>query len=347
MIVNPSAGSGKAGRVAGAVVRALEGYGLQVRAVQADSAARSRALARDAALSGEIVAVLGGDGMIGLVADAVRDVPDAVLGVLPAGRGNDLARVLGIPRDPLAACATIANGIARKMDVGEVSPARSSASPAGRRTFVGIASLGLDSDANRVANEASPRWGALVYAYGMLRALLGWRRARFEVELDPPGPRHAITGYSVAAANSRAYGGGMRLAPHALLDDGQLDVIAIEHVSKLRLLLNLPRVFVGAHVGLSWVHFFRAREIEISADRPFTLYADGDPVSALPVRVRALSGAVRVLVPAERTAARGGATTRAGRASGPFGAQAADAPAPAAKPAIGSAPAPDAPSSAR
>ena len=203
--------------------------------------ARSRALAREAARAGETVAVLGGDGMVGLVADAVRDIPEAVLGVLPAGRGNDLARVLGIPRDPLAACATIADGVARKMDVGEVSPARSDASPAGRRTFVGIASLGLDSDANRIANEASPRWGGLVYAYGMLRALLGWRRASFEIELDPPARRRAISGYSVVAANSRAYGGGMRIAPHALLDDGQLDVVAIEHVGKLRLLLESCR----------------------------------------------------------------------------------------------------------
>jgi len=347
VIVNPAAGGGKAGRVANPVAQTLAAHGLEVRAVNAEGTERSRALARQAALGGEIVAVLGGDGMVGLVADAVRDVPDAVLGVLPAGRGNDLARVLGIPSDPLAACATIAHGVARKMDVGEIRPTPSSPTPSGRRTFVGIASVGLDSDTNRIANEASPRWGGLVYAYAMLRALPRWRRVRFEIELDPPGARHTITGYSVAAANSRAYGGGMRLAPHALLDDGLLDVVAIEHVSRLRLLSNVPRVFLGAHLGLSWVHVFRARELEISADRPFTLYADGDPVSALPVRVRALAAAVRVLVPAERTAKRVELIAGAAGAGGPFGAPVPAVAVPQGARAVERAPAADVPRPAR
>ena len=219
--------------------------------------------------------------------------------MLPGGRGNDLARVLGIAGDPVPACATVAGGFSRKIDLGEV----------GGRAFVGIASAGFDSDANRIANEAPARLGNLVYAYGALRALLGWHPARFHVRLDPdgghdggpPGESHAFTGYSVAAANSKAYGGGMLLAPDALLDDGLLDVVAIERVSKLRFLANLPKVFKGTHVKLSSVRVWRAREVEISADRPFTLYADGDPIGELPVRVRAAPGAVRVLVPHEGT----------------------------------------------
>ncbi|HEX4837133.1 MAG TPA: diacylglycerol kinase family protein, partial [Solirubrobacteraceae bacterium] len=248
-------------------------------------------LARSAALAGETVVCLSGDGMVGAVADTLRDVTSALLGVLPGGRGNDLARVLGIPADPVQACATVAGGFSRKLDLGEV----------GGQAFVGIASAGFDSDANRIANTA-PAWlGNLVYAYGALRALIGWRPARFEVRIEPnvdtAGESHAFTGYSVAAANSKAYGGGMLLAPEALLDDGLLDIVAIERVSKLRFLANLPKVFKGTHVELSSVRTWRAREVEISADRPFALYADGDPIGELPVRVRAVSGAVRVLVP--------------------------------------------------
>jgi diacylglycerol kinase family enzyme len=166
------------------------------------------------------------------------------------------------------------------------------------RAFVGIASAGFDSDANRIANEA-PSWlGGLVYAYGALRALASWRPATFVVELDPPGERHTITGYSVGAANSKAYGGGMYAAPGALLDDGLLEVLTMAHVSRWRFLSSvLPKVFKGTHVELDAVRVFRAAEVEISADRPFTLYADGDPIGELPVRVRSLRGAVNIIVP--------------------------------------------------
>jgi YegS/Rv2252/BmrU family lipid kinase len=260
-----------------------------VRRVDTRDLDHARMLADEGARAGETVVALSGDGMIGVVADALRYVPGAVLGVLPGGRGNDLARVLGIPQDPLAACAVIAHGVPRAMDVGEVSG----------QAFVGIASAGFDSDANRIANEA-PAWlGGLVYAYGALRALLFWRPASFDIELDPPGERHHFTGYSVGAANSKAYGGGMHAAPDALLDDGLLEVVICESIGKLSFLTRiLPKVFKGTHVHEPSVHVFRAREVSVSSERPFTMYADGDPIGKLPVSVRALRGAVKVLMPA-------------------------------------------------
>jgi YegS/Rv2252/BmrU family lipid kinase len=289
LLVNPTAGGGRAGRVAPEIQRGLEAHGLTVRRVDTRDLDDARSLAVEAAVQGEAVFALSGDGMVGAVADALRAVPGATLGVLPGGRGNDLARVLGIPQEPLAACAALAHGITRPMDVGEVEG----------RAFVGIASVGFDSDANRIANEA-PAWlGRLVYAYGALRALLFWRPATFQIELDPPGERLSFTGYSVAAANSRAYGGGMYLAPEAMLDDGLLDIIVIEPVSRLRFLVNLRKVFKGQHVHLPSVHVFRAAEVEITADRPFTMYADGDPIGELPVRVRAVPTTVGVILPAQ------------------------------------------------
>ncbi len=288
LLVNPSAGGGRARKAAPAVERALAALNLQVRREDTRDLEHARELARSAAEAGETVAVLSGDGMIGAVADAIREVPGAVLGVLPGGRGNDLARVLGIPTDPVKACATIAAGTPRAMDLGEVDG----------RTFVGIASAGFDSDANRIANEA-PSWlGALVYAYAAFRALVSWRPASFEIVLEPSGERRSFSGYSIGAANSKAYGGGMRAAPDALLDDGQLEVPLLEDVSKLTFVTRiLPRVFKGTHVQLPFVHVFRAESVSISADRPFVLYADGDPIAELPVRVRALPAAVTVLVP--------------------------------------------------
>ncbi|MGH2835174.1 MAG: diacylglycerol/lipid kinase family protein [Solirubrobacteraceae bacterium] len=296
LLVNPSAGGGRAGRLAPEVLERLRGEGVQVRSEITRDIEHARELAHSAALAGEVVACLSGDGLFGAVADRVREVPGAVLAVLPGGRGNDLARVLGIGQDPVAACALLARGVARKLDLGEVAG----------KAFVGIASAGFDSDANRIANQA-PSWlGNLVYAYGALRALVGWRPARFMVTLEPDGDAHVkqtheIVGYSVAAANSRAYGGGMMLAPDALLDDGMLDIVAIERVGKGRFLANLPKVFKGTHVKLDSVRHWRAREVRVASDRPFTLYADGDPIAELPARVRALPGAVSVLVPAGDT----------------------------------------------
>jgi YegS/Rv2252/BmrU family lipid kinase len=303
LLVNPSAGGGRARKAAPGVERTLRELGLRVRRQDTRDLDHARALAREGASAGETVVVLSGDGMIGAVADVLREIPGAVLGLLPGGRGNDLARVLTIPQDPIAACATIAEGVTRILDVGEV----------GGRAFVGIASVGFDSDANRIANEA-PSWlGNLVYAYGGLRALISWRPARFEIELDPPGERHVLTGYTVGAANSKAYGGGMLAAPDALLDDGMLEVMTLAAVGRLRFLFSVfPRVFKGTHVQLPSVRVFRAKEVEVSADRPFTMYADGDPIGELPVRVRALKGAVTVLVPATVAASAAFASPPAG-----------------------------------
>jgi YegS/Rv2252/BmrU family lipid kinase len=294
LIVNPAAGGGRARKLAPQAERELRREGLTVRRVDTRDLEHARELALAAASAGETVAVLSGDGAIGAIADVLRAVPGAVLGVLPGGRGNDLARVLEIPEDLAGACAVIATGTQRAMDVGEVAAAAGS----GGRGFVGIASAGFDSDANRIANEAPSQLGGLVYAYGALRALAAWRPAHFEIELEPPGERVAFRGYTVAVANSRAYGGGMLQAPAALLDDGLLDIVAIEHVSKASFLGNLPKVFKGTHVLLPTVRVLRAAEVEISADRPFTMYADGDPIGELPLRVRVLPGAIDVLVPA-------------------------------------------------
>ncbi len=286
LIVNPSAGGGRAGRALPGVEEALRRRRLEYRVERTRSLEHARELAHAAAASGDTAVAFGGDGLIGAVAGALHE-GDGVLGVLPGGRGNDFARTLGIPLEPREACEVLAAGTVRALDLGE----------AGGRAFIGIASCGFDSDANRIANDARLIRGNLVYAYGALRALAAWRPATFSVRLDGGEARRAV-GYTVAAANSKAYGGGMWLAPAAALDDGLLDVVIVGHVPKLRFLRLLPTVFKGQHVRHPNIEVLRAREIEIAAERPFTLYADGDPIASLPVKVRALPGAVKVIVPA-------------------------------------------------
>jgi YegS/Rv2252/BmrU family lipid kinase len=209
-----------------------------------------------------------------------------VLGVLPGGRGNDFARMAGIPLDAEAAVAVLAHGIPRPVDLGE----------AGGRTFLGVASLGFDSEANRIANAAPPQLGRLVYAYGALRALAGWDGARFAVEVD--GERVEFDGWSVVVANSGFYGGGMRVAPHARLDDGALDVVWLAESSRAGLVRLLAKVFRGTHVDAPGVSVRRAAEVTVGADRPFTVYADGDPIGGLPLTLRSVPAALQVLLPA-------------------------------------------------
>ena len=285
LLVNPSAGGGRAARVLPDVQSALAGLGVEHHTELTRDLQHARDVARTCAQAGEQVVTLSGDGLVGCVVGALREVPGSVIGVLPGGRGNDFARVLGIPLEPVAACEVIAHGEQRDLDIGDVEGA----------SFIGIASAGFDSEANRIANEAPSWMGRGVYAYAALRTLIAWKPARFELELD--GSARSFTGYSVATANSRAYGGGMFLAPDAELDDGLLDVVMSGRTSKLGFLRALPKVFKGEHVNEPSVTIVRAREVRIAADRPFVLYADGDPIGRLPTVVRAVPAAVRVLAP--------------------------------------------------
>jgi YegS/Rv2252/BmrU family lipid kinase len=285
LIINPAAGGGRAARALAAVQAALGAGGIEHCTERTRSLDHARELALMVAARGEVAVAFGGDGLVGAVAGALRN-GDGVLGVLPGGRGNDFARVLGIPLDPVAACGVLATGVERMLDLGEV----------GGRAFVGIASCGFDSDANRIANDARLVRGNLVYVYGALRALVSWRRARFLIELEGE-ETVTVVGYSVAVANAKAYGGGMYLAPDASLEDGLLDVVTIAQMPRLRFLRLLPTVFKGKHVLVPEVSVRRAREVRIGADRAFTMYADGDPIAELPLTVRALPRAVRVIVP--------------------------------------------------
>jgi YegS/Rv2252/BmrU family lipid kinase len=237
-----------------------------------------------AAEADELPVVVSGDGLIGAVGGALAGSPTP-LGIVPGGRGNDLARVLGIPSGPEAAAEMLAAGQTRRIDVGEVN---------GRR-FLGIVSVGFDSEANRLANETKWLRGNLVYAYAGVRTLLGWKPARFTIRVGDE--RERFTGYSVAVANNKAFGGGMFIAPDADLTDGEFDVVTVGEVGKLRFLGNLPKVFKGTHVEEDEVRVFRASRLELSASRPFEVYADGEHLTDLPATLRVLPEALSVIVP--------------------------------------------------
>jgi YegS/Rv2252/BmrU family lipid kinase len=285
VLVNPAAAGGRALERLPLATRELERLGAPHRVVHTRDIAHAADEAAAAARAGETIAAIGGDGLLRPIAAVLRGQA-AALALIPGGRGNDLARVLGIPTDPAEAARVAVEGNERELDVAEVDGT----------PYLGIASFGFDSDANRIANEARLVRGNLVYLYAALKALAGWRAARFTVTVD--GQRHELSGYSVAVANSRAYGGGMFLAPHAELDDGQLDVVATTDGSKLSFLRGLPSVFKGTHLDNPRVRTLRGSHIEVAADREFDIYADGDPIGTVPASITVQARCLRVIVPA-------------------------------------------------
>jgi YegS/Rv2252/BmrU family lipid kinase len=284
LIVNPSSGAGRGESLLPAAESAMRTHGLEYRTVVTRSLEHGIEEAQAAAQASETPVIMSGDGLIGGAGGALAETGTA-MGILPGGRGNDFARVVGIPNEIDEAAEILARGETRMVDVGEVN---------GRR-FLCIASLGFDSDANRIANETKWIRGNLVYAYAALRALVAWKPALFTLTLD--GVEHQVRGFSVAVANSKAYGGGMFVAPDAQLDDGLFDVVCTGAVGKLRFLRGLPEVFKGTHVEKDEVTVDRAAEVRVDADRPFAVYADGEHITDLPAAMRVLPGALEVIAP--------------------------------------------------
>jgi YegS/Rv2252/BmrU family lipid kinase len=284
LLVNPASGGGRSLNALPAVIAELDGLGAPHRTITTRSMDHAGEEAARAGEAGETVVAVGGDGLLRPVAAALKGTRTPVA-LIPSGRGNDLARVLGIPRDPAQAARMAVEGEERPLDVATVDGA----------PYLGIASFGFDSDANRIANEARLVKGDAVYLYAALRALAAWKPAGFEVTVD--GARHEVKGYSVAVGNSRAYGGGMMLLPHAELDDGKLDVLLITESSKLKFLRGLAKVFKGTHLESGDTQLLKGEVIEVSSDRPFVIYADGDPIGATPATMRVERQALLVIGP--------------------------------------------------
>ena len=285
LLCNPSSGRGRAERLLPEVERELEAHGIRSRTVLTRSLEHGIDEALRAGKAGEIPVVMSGDGLIGQIGGALAgsDIP---MGVIPGGRGNDFARVLGIPTEPEGAAAVLAAAKERRIDVGEVN---------GRR-FIGVASIGIESEANERANRTRLIKGNLVYTYAGIRTLATWKPARFTVKLNGSNTIEFL-GFSVNVANNKAYGGGMFIAPDAELDDGLFDIVMSADTSKLKCLRNMPKLFKGTHVEEPEVTVERAAEVEVTADRDFAVYADGEHLSDLPARLRVLRGALRVIAP--------------------------------------------------
>jgi diacylglycerol kinase (ATP) len=231
--------------------------------------------------------VAGGDGTLHYVIQALAQ-SGTVLGLLPLGRADDFAAQLGLPRDLDAAMEVAVDGEVRCVDLGR----------AGTRWFAGIASVGLDGEACRIANEDSGRLrGPLVYAMAAIRA---WRsyvpiHARVTGPFGSIGKEVLIAGF----ANSPRYGGGLRLAPAASIDDGLLDVVIVKRMSAVAVVAALPSLLLGRHLGHRAVRFERGVLVSLDCQPGTPLYADGELIGLTgpaSTKMECIPGALKVAV---------------------------------------------------
>ena len=284
LVANPTAGRGRGEQALATARSVLADAGVAPTVVATRDLAHARSAAAERGHAGDVVVAVGGDGLIGAVAGAVAGTAGTV-GVVPAGRGNDFARSLGLPLDTAAAARALLAARPRAVDLGEVDG----------RPFVGIASVGIDAEANRLANSGPRLPGSVVYAVAGVRALARWQHATFEVDVD--GTTDTFRGFAVGVGNAPFYGGGMRLLPDAHVDDGVLDIASFGVDNRLRFLRQIPQRRVARHATNPTVSFRRGTVVRVAADRPLEVYADGEPIGALPVTVTVRPAAVSVLVP--------------------------------------------------
>jgi diacylglycerol kinase (ATP) len=291
VLVNPSSGRGRSAKLLPKIRQAIATLGLDAEVRLSKSAEDPPRMARECADAGvEIVAAMGGDGMSGMVGGALVGTQTA-LGVIPTGTGNDFARYIGLNRKkPIEAVHVLADPEIRTIDAASVRGA-------GREErFINVAGAGFDSEVNETANNM--RWkaqGTAKYVAAVVSTLRRFTPAQFEVTVD--GEHRSLSGMLIAVGNGESYGGGMRVAAGASLTDGLLDVCGVGGRSRGAFLRAFPKVFRGTHVTHPKVTMLRGARVEVAADRPFDVYADGERSVPLPAVFEVLPGSLRVAVP--------------------------------------------------
>ncbi len=301
IVVNPAAGQGRSLQVLPVVTAALDAAGAAYHVSESSSLDDAREIATKAAQSGQVVVALGGDGTVGALAGAVA-AAHGRYGIIPAGRGDDLARVLDIPSEPAAAVAVLLHGQPRMVDlIGVGVPGQPES------TVMGSVYLGIPSIAGEIANQTKRLPGMLVYPVAALRALAGWTPATFRAEIGGGSgdePVRQFPGYAIVVANAAYFGAGMQVAPPARIDDGILDIVIMRDGPRLAFLRALAKIRSGSHLSLPQISLEQGTEVVLSIDRDMPAAADGETLrcaAPLPagsqLRIRALPGALTVLTP--------------------------------------------------
>lgn len=286
VLYNPSAAHGKARHLLKCALEIFRRHAVDFEVRESQSPQHLVELARRAhEEKPDLIVSAGGDGTHHYVLNGLFG-SETPLGLLPVGRGNDFAIGVGIPRDLRGAAETLLYGRVRQVDLARV----------GQVVYGCVAGVGFDSTVNRYANERV-YWltGSLAYIWSLLYCLKDYRPKPLEITADG----ESFSGEVVFAVvgNNSSYGGGIRLAPRAKLDDGLLDVCIIPSMGRLEFLRWIPRAYRGEHLCHPRIKYFQARKIALRSTSRMELFGDGEFLQELPATIEVVPGALRVIVP--------------------------------------------------
>lgn len=289
LIINPTADKGRGAALGAEVAARLAADGHEVIDLSDETAAS----ARDSAIAGiaaglDVLAVTGGDGTVNLGVNLCAGT-DAVLAIVAAGTGNDIARALSLPlHDAKAAAEVISTGTVRAVDAGRHVDAHGAP-----HWFVGVLGAGFDSVVNERANTWGWPKGRMRYNLAIARELPVFKPIPYVIEVD--GVRHSTQAMLVAVGNGPSYGGGMLVCPDASFVDGMFDILIVHEISTIEFLKVFPKVFSGKHVGHPAVQILRGKEVRLEASG-IVSYADGERFAPLPMSCQNVPGALNVVV---------------------------------------------------
>lgn len=309
VIINPESASGSTRDAWPGIASELATHlgGFQPKFTSA--AGEATELAAEAARKGRLIIACGGDGTISEVANGILLAGgDAELGILPSGTGGDFRKTIGIPSRPREAAKILRTGQTRKIDVGRVTYTNESGDHESRY-FVGVASFGMSAEVIGRVKQGSPQWfptraprwitGRVAFSLAMAETALKKASTRVIVQLDDHVEQRMKVA-NLCVANARYFGGGMKIAPHAKLVDGEFDVISVGDLGAARILGNAPRLYAGSHLGIDDVGHAMAKKVvarPIDDQQRIELEVDGELPGFLPATFQIFPAALQVRCP--------------------------------------------------
>ncbi len=297
-LVNPAAANGATGRRWPEFAHRAAGVGLEGDALISEHRGHLAVLAREASAGGaRLLVVVGGDGALNEVVNGLEGLDDPpVVAVIPSGTGGDFVRTFGIPDDVSAAARIALEGETRTIDLGRVGY-RAWDGTHGSALFANVASSGMSGAIAQRANDTSKALGAKAsYLWATLAVFKGW--SAVETQLTVDDERRSGPMFDVVVANGRFFGGGMKMCPDAVPDDGLFDVVTIGDVTKRDLVLTMPKIYLGTHLPHPKAEALRGKVVTVETAEPVPVELDGEQPGTTPARFEVLRDALRLRVPA-------------------------------------------------
>ena len=300
LIVNPTSAGGKLRARWDEIRQTLEAENFPFEAAFTECRGHASELARAALARGcDLVVAVGGDGTLnevlnGMIQDGTAIKPDASLGVISTGTGSDFARTLGLPRDMVAEARRLAKArTKRSIDVGEVIYPVNGESAS--RYFINVAGMGFDGEViQRIEKNGKRGAGTLPYLTTLILTISAYHNKDLTLKVDGQPVRGRMN--AVVVSNGKYFGGGMMVAPHALLDDGQFDVITIGDMNTFEVLMNTPKIYKGTHLSHPKVSEYHGRTVQVEPEQQMLIQVDGELVGPGPATFRIHPGMMNLWV---------------------------------------------------